>query len=740
MVFLQQAVNLLAIWGVAVLLSGSAGAVAAPQSDWETDDNLHVRLDLGLAQYEKLVCIIEVNGELWIGSDQGLYWLRRGAKAKKVLPSKVEPGPQALAFNVNCLRFCRNTLWVGTSNGLYPIDPKLGAAQKPDEKPIVEGAVFSLAEAKKCLWIGTKATLYLWENWDKEGTRPIDQKLSGPINYLAWDEADRLWIATDKGILYREWDAKLKWAIPAKPQNYQGTFDRYKVPSEKGGAFAVAHPYKNSLWVQMPNSAQDVVRLENVMSESERSLRLVTGVGYMQGCLTVKDLLWIAATELRRDQNAPNAPGDGGLFRWRPDLKKPERVIAQDVRGLSRNGDTLWIAATDEVYRVNGINGGTWSPMVVLTAAPTSSFFGPLFEYKPVPIKWKKPKNLAGRTTPDLVRFDVFYKENGSGKLRKQEAKDPTRNEKGELEWGVTLSDLSAGDYQYAIHAYDFHDNEAIAINDPNDSEAIHAQQSFVMENPLRGWLTRLGPPVVILIGVILLVSFNVPLRRSILVFLWGYRYTLIPGVCEHQFEVSMQGTKRFKIVYVSAEQASPEHEVDLSNGWPTYDLPEAIQESLNAQETTIRDLIDSLLDERIDHLERQAEAQLVRTQELCTSRAQTDCVKRITAGLQRYKAGRADQRSKTQMAGILEECLREPLFFTSWLNQLRKGMSGQTILVRARRGVPLSLGSVDRQQVVGGRYRFGRRADNRSRRGDCSSETTEGGLFRRPWLYPGPE
>ena len=681
-----------------------AQAAAAPNPDWEADETLRLKLVFNLDRNEALRCVVEAEGVLWIGSDKGLYTYQRGSEvARKVFPASGEGGRPSRAISVTCLLHRDRTLLIGTTDGLYSLDPKMGAGQKPNKQPMVDGQVSCLAQAGNTLWVGTSTRLYRWDDWDRKNSAPNGNQLAGPVFYLGWDdEGKRLWATTDKGIFYSEWNASAGWVSAPKPYTYQktATFDGYSVSfrSQTVRHNAAAHPHGNSLWVQQSDNARDLIRLENVLIESEPALKLVKGVGRVGAFLTLKDQLWVGATELARPQNAPNAPGDGGLFRWGPNFERPQRVIPRDVRGLSQNGDTLWIAAKDGVYRLNGLEARAWHPTIVLVEKPTSSFFSPIFQGKSVPIRWKNVKNLAGRTTPELVDFKVYLNDLVSNATVK-----PLVNAKGEREFSATLPDLPAGDYRYDIRAFDLHENEAIANDESNDPAAAAASQSFSVASPLRVWLTRLGPPILILSSAILLLMFFVPLRRTFLVYFVGYRYRLATGDCPHEFDVVEQGDKKYRATYRASVMPYPEHDIDLAGDWPAQDLAEGIRDELLAHETTIRKMIDELFSsgakrsKPMDDLEKQAMNELAQIEQLCTCPAQTYSLKRIRAGMQTYLASTAAGRSKAELAGILEECLREPAFFTAWLDKLRKGMSGQSVLVKARGRVSQPMGPPDR-------------------------------------------
>ncbi len=77
--------------------------------------------------------------------------------------------------------------------------------------------------------------------------------------------------------------------------------------------------------------------------------------------------------------------------------------------------NALWVAASDSVYRLNGLNGEAWLPTADLLGPPASSFFRPIFPGSDVAITWKNVRNLAGRTTLDRVRFQVFLNGKATG-------------------------------------------------------------------------------------------------------------------------------------------------------------------------------------------------------------------------------------------------------------------------------------------------------------------------------------
>ncbi len=67
----------------------------------------------------------------------------------------------------------------------------------------------------------------------------------------------------------------------------------------------------------------------------------------------------------------------------------------EDIMGLSLDGDDLWVAARDGVYRVKGMEKKEWDPKITITNAPSSSFFRPIFVGDRVKIEWQSPRDLA---------------------------------------------------------------------------------------------------------------------------------------------------------------------------------------------------------------------------------------------------------------------------------------------------------------------------------------------------------
>ncbi len=704
---------------------GSSGAVTpGPPKDWEADESLLVPIDVDNMNGLKCLVVAPEKGSLWIGSENGLYRVRveRGSKeAERILPER--PDPNGLAFNVNCLIYWRNILWVGTSEGLYSLDPQKEAVG-PKKHCEIEGRVRSLAVSRNTLAIGTAKTLYLWDHEDPKKpalsdqmtttrdtarnakipgqkarilspvsdrcqmkSSPIDQDASWSVGYLATDRQGRIWAASDKGIYYCERDAQSTWTT------------KKLRPIGQKKPFIVAHPDDTGLWFQESNKAADFVRLEDPLGKEgpgkaggPREIRYeaigyINPIGYINQCLVANCNLWIAAgTNARASSSSPNP---GGLFRWRYGDKALSPVIlrdrdgnleARDIMGLSRDGDVLWVAARDGVYRVKGLEEGEWHPKITITAPKPkpkpllslSSFFSlPIFAGDPVTIEWNSPTDLAGRTTPENVQFKVLVDGAGVGK--------DGPNKDGIYSYKFPTTD--AKEYRYEIRAIDLSGVEATADR----------PRSFYAVNPISWWSTRIGLPALLLsVVVVIFLICSVPLQRRALVYFFGYRYSFDLDAYRHKFSVKSRGKGRYSLTYESADPSWPEREVTLGTEWPRQDLAEGIGEQLDALEKTIRGWIDNLNNPdakpagQVARLEAEAKESLRLVGQACRRLDQKGGFDQIARSLRSYEEGKATHLDQKGLVAILEECLRGPLFLTSWLDDLRSRMAGDIVIVSA--------------------------------------------------------
>src|SRR5262249_12193011 len=238
--------------------------------------------------------------------------------------------------------------------------------------------------------------------------------------------------------------------------------------------FAALHPYEKTLWAQMRNSQQDVVRLKNVMSVQGRSVERVENVDFVSGFVEWNNILWIGAQKAQQARPGPAPNVRAGLFRWMRDPKRADPplkgpLIEDELLGLSRADDPLWMVTKDSLYRLNGLEKRPWHPTAVVTNMTVPRLTKPIFTGDTVKITWKKVKGLAGRTTPQRIKFKLFVKEEGEARYP-DEGTDALEISEGE--WQATYTPHAAGNYRYEIRAYDLAGNDAVVANDAGDPDA----------------------------------------------------------------------------------------------------------------------------------------------------------------------------------------------------------------------------------------------------------------------------
>ncbi len=148
-------------------------------------------------------------GQLWIGSDSGLY--SNLASKKRIIgynnfPFDRSGNPE---IKVHCyLQENHGNFWLGTSLGLYYYDNGLQIFKKGEL--LIDYEIFSLAFGKSgSMWAGTNNGLY---NIKKKriinsfiSSDSIKNSLLGnTVLSLAFDKVGDLWIGTDKGLCFLE--------------------------------------------------------------------------------------------------------------------------------------------------------------------------------------------------------------------------------------------------------------------------------------------------------------------------------------------------------------------------------------------------------------------------------------------------------------------------------------------------------------------------------------------------------
>ncbi len=112
----------------------------------------------------------------------------------------------------------------------------------------------------------------------------------------------------------------------------------------------------------------------------------------------------------------------------------------------------------------------------------------------------------------------------------------------------------------------------------------------------------------------------------------------------------------------------------------------------------------DARADGQVDRPEAEAKETLQLVRQACRSSDQENGLNQIAESLRSYEVSKAakPKRDQNELVKILEECLRGPIFLTSWLDHLRSRMGGVIVMVSADEASFRSLVPIDRQQVVG--------------------------------------
>jgi signal transduction histidine kinase/ligand-binding sensor domain-containing protein len=144
-----------------------------------------------------------MDGSMWVGGEQCLFRFRAGEKTEAYHdPPMRGEGVQALCVD-------RNVLWLGTFKAaLFKFDG--GRLQVVATNGSFPGVISSLAlESPETLWVGTTAGLYRWENRAAALCQPAKALLTPNVIALQRDADGTLWIGTHGGGLARLKDGRL---------------------------------------------------------------------------------------------------------------------------------------------------------------------------------------------------------------------------------------------------------------------------------------------------------------------------------------------------------------------------------------------------------------------------------------------------------------------------------------------------------------------------------------------------
>ncbi len=165
------------------LLIGTQSVVAS-------DDDLRIDANIGAVN-----AMIAEDNTLWIGTSNGLYkwddWHRGMPESVAV-----QTGP------VHVLQRVGNTLWIGSDLGVFRWDkPRQGVPQHVD---VVTGSVNKLENCGLSLLIGAKG-IFIWPNVDAGGN-PTHLDLAVSHVRTLRRIGSILWIGSDEGLL--RWDCE----------------------------------------------------------------------------------------------------------------------------------------------------------------------------------------------------------------------------------------------------------------------------------------------------------------------------------------------------------------------------------------------------------------------------------------------------------------------------------------------------------------------------------------------------
>ncbi|MEO5685619.1 MAG: two-component regulator propeller domain-containing protein [Chitinophagaceae bacterium] len=150
--------------------------------------------------------IKDYQGNIWFGCRDGIYRYNNSKKLIERLFNDPQLGAYAGINTESMYEDSRHRIWFGfNSKGLLMYDPikaitKYWVKNEQDPTAISDDHITSITEDKKgVIWIATLDGLNAWHEDKNTFTRYLQS--SGMISSLLADEADRLWLASGKGLL-----------------------------------------------------------------------------------------------------------------------------------------------------------------------------------------------------------------------------------------------------------------------------------------------------------------------------------------------------------------------------------------------------------------------------------------------------------------------------------------------------------------------------------------------------------
>ncbi|MCP4726531.1 MAG: hypothetical protein GY863_15915, partial [bacterium] len=154
--------------------------------------------------------IVDRDGYLWFGADNGLYKLNR--KTEKAIRYTNIPNDQ-YSLSENCVRTIlindKNELWIGTDNGMNKLDPETERFTRfmhdpNDSMSISSGAILSITKGREGIfWIGTSGGgLNKFDPKTEQFSHYTtnDGLLDNTVYAALEDNDGNLWLSSNKGI------------------------------------------------------------------------------------------------------------------------------------------------------------------------------------------------------------------------------------------------------------------------------------------------------------------------------------------------------------------------------------------------------------------------------------------------------------------------------------------------------------------------------------------------------------
>ncbi|MEM7657952.1 MAG: two-component regulator propeller domain-containing protein, partial [Bacteroidota bacterium] len=180
-----------------------------------------------------------INGELWVGTDNGVFAWNQGTfrrlPGQDILPSQII---------YSLLKDQAGRVWIGTSEGMGRWENG-GFRVDPEDEGMGTYILTLLEDPAGRIWIGSSEGLICWENENVQPIRISGTRGASTVVSLVMEGEHALWIGTENGV-YRLW-------LPDYAPEKRNTFEHYiqsdGLPSMECNANAALLSRSGNIWL-----------------------------------------------------------------------------------------------------------------------------------------------------------------------------------------------------------------------------------------------------------------------------------------------------------------------------------------------------------------------------------------------------------------------------------------------------------------------------------------------------------